>query len=86
MVFAAHHSTPSGVPDLNEVTTVETYTVEPRDTLWGIVAQRYPNQHTGQLVYLVRQINGKGNKLMDPDIHPGQVIDLPEIEVEDMED
>ena len=52
----------------------ETHRVEPNETLWSIARHYWPNAHTGERVYFLRDING-----IDPMIHTGQVIQLREV-------
>jgi hypothetical protein len=54
-----------------------TAAVEPGDTLWGIAQEYYPGEHTGRMVYLIREEN--------PGIDPGRLrvgdmVRLPEVE------
>jgi len=56
----------------------EVYVVQPEDTLWEIARDKYPNEHTGEMVYRIRALNGKDGKLLEPGkIFPGQRLRIP---------
>ena len=50
--------------------------VSPGDTYWGIARTYWPNSHTGQKVFELRQLNAA----LPDMLHPGQKIALREVE------
>ena len=54
--------TPADVP---EATSVGTVVVQAGDTLWSLASKYYPNSHTGEMVYKIRQLN--------PGVDPGRL-------------
>ena len=60
----AHGSTPNGV---------ETVTVGPGQTLWGIAAQRYPDADTRAKVIEIERLNGLGG----PELRVGEQLKVP---------
>lgn len=56
----------------------EVYVVQPEDTIDGIVRAKYPEKNPTEMTYIVREINGKDGKLLNPGkIFPGQRLRIP---------
>lgn len=53
------------------------YVVQPGDTLWDIAEEKFPKEHTGKMVYRIRELNGINGIMLSPNIWPGQRIKLP---------
>lgn len=52
----------------------KTHQVMPGDTLWGIASQYYPGEHTGEMVFRIRELNGLTESAT---IYPYEVLKLP---------
>jgi len=66
------HSAAASLPEV----VPEIHRVQPGDTYWSIARQYWPREHTGERVFMLRELND-----IRPDaLQPGDVVYLREVE------